>query len=144
MPPKHSPHTHSRVFYHFIWSTWDREPLLVGEIEERAYDLIRQQCHMLRCPLAALGGIENHVHLLVSLPSTLCRAEFVKSVKGVTSHKLNEAYGSPTWAFKWQGRYGVDTVSRSHVDRVKRYIENQKQHHADSTIWPSCEQDDGG
>lgn len=135
-------HTHARVFYHFVWSTWNREPLLVAEIEKHAYALIQQQCAEKGCLLTALGGIENHIHLLVTLPSTLCRAEFVKAVKGVSSHKLNEAHGSPTWAFKWQGRYGVHTVSPSHVSRLRSYIENQKQHHADGMLWPSCEQED--
>jgi putative transposase len=142
MPNTYSQHTHSRVLYHFVWATWNREPLLVGEIEEAAYGLIRQQCIVSRCGLAALGGIENHVHLLVTLPSTLCRADFVKSVKGVSAHKLNDFYGAATWAFKWQGRYGVHTVSPSHLSRVRLYIENQKLHHAEGTIWPSCEQED--
>ena len=134
-------HNHERVFYHFVWSTWNREPLLVGDIEKHTYALLQQQCAEKDCDLLALGGIADHVHLLVTLPGTLCRADFVKAVKGVSAHRLNQAHGSPTWSFKWQGRYGVHSVSLSHVTRVRCYIENQKQHHADGTLWPSCEPD---
>lgn len=128
-----------RLFYHFVWGTRDKEPLLVGDIEQFAYALIRQKCRENQCILAAIGGIENHVHLLVSLPRTMCIAEFVKSVKGASAHLLNVKYGSPTWGFKWQGGYGVQTVSPAHVSVVRRYIENQKHHHADSTLWPGSE-----
>ena len=128
-----------RLFYHFVWATRDREPLLVGDIEQFAYALMRQKCREKDCVLAAIGGTENHVHLLVSLPSTLCIAEFVKSVKGASAHLVNVAHGSPTWGFKWQGGYGVHTVSPAHVSTVRRYIENQKQRHAENTLWPGSE-----
>jgi len=44
------------------------------------------------------------------------------------------------WAFKWEGGYGVITVSPSHVRRIVAYIENQKRHHADGMLWASLEE----
>ncbi|MGI4792193.1 MAG: IS200/IS605 family transposase [Janthinobacterium lividum] len=123
----------------FVWGTRDREPLLVGDIEQFAYALMRQKCRENHCPLAAIGGMENHVHLLVTLPRTLCIPDFVRSVKGASAHLLNVTHGPPTWGFKWQGGYGVHTVSPGHFSTVRRYIENQKQHHAQSTLWPASE-----
>ncbi len=132
-------HGYHRNFTHFVWSTWDRGPLLEGEIEREAYALIRSQCTRMKVTLYALGGVADHVHLLVALPTTLCVADFVETVKGVSSKALNDTHGSPTWAFKWQGNYSDHSVSASHVTRVRRYIENQKQHHADGSLWPTCE-----
>ncbi len=132
-------HVYHRNFTHFVWSTWDRAPLLEGEIERDAYALIRAQCTQMKVTLYALGGVADHVHLLVSLPRTLCLSDFMEAVKGVSSRALNDTHGSPTWAFKWQGSYSDHSVSASHMTRVRLYIENQKQHHADNSLWPSCE-----
>ncbi len=132
-------HNYLRLFYHFVWATWDRTPLLTGEIEARAYALIQHQCREKDVEVIAIGGVEDHVHLLVSLPTILTISDFIKAVKGVSSRALNETFGCPTWSFKWQGRYGVITVCPSHVGLIRGYIENQKQHHADGSLWPSCE-----
>ena len=64
-------HVYHRNFTHFVWSTWDRLPLLEGEVEREAYALIQAQCTRLKVTLSALGGVADHVHLLVSLPRTL-------------------------------------------------------------------------
>ena len=123
-------HVHFRMFFHFVWSTWDREPLLVDSIEQEAYALIHSACKQKRAEVYALGGIEDHVHLLVTVPRTVLVPDFMQLVKGMSSKALNDTHGSPTWAFKWQGGYGLDTVSHSHVARVRAYIQNQKRHHA--------------
>jgi putative transposase len=132
---------HYRLFYHFVWSTWDREPLLVGQIEHEAYALIQSACKTHNAEVHALGGVANHVHLLVSLPRTLLIPDFMETVKGMSSKVLNDTHGSLTWSFKWQGGYGVDTVSLSHLKRLREYIGNQKQHHASNTLWTNCEPD---
>ena len=133
-------HNHTRVFYHFIWATWDRTPLLTEEVEARAYALVRGQCDAVNVEIHALGGVEDHVHLLVTLPCTLSISDFVKAVKGVSSRMLNQIFGRPAWSFKWQGYYGVHTVSPSHLPLITGYVEKQKQHHAAGTLWPSSEQ----
>ncbi len=135
-------HVYHRNFTHFVWSTWDRAPLLEGQIEQEAYALIHSQCTRLKVTLYALGRVADHVHLLVSLPRTLCLADFMEAVKGVSSKALNDTHGSPTWAFKWQGGYSNHSVSASHMTRVRCYIEGQKQHHANQSLWPSCEPQD--
>ena len=63
----------------------------------------------------------------------------MEAVKGVSSRALNEAFERPAWSFKWQGSYSDHSVSASHMTRVRLYIENQKQHHADISLWPACE-----
>src|SRR5262249_14856031 len=125
--------------YHFVWATWNRESLLKDEIERHAYVLIREQCEKLKCTVHALGGIEDHVHLLVDLPRTITISDFMESVKGCSSRAINEAHETPTWSFKWQGGYGAITVSPSHKRLITNYIQNQRRHHADKTTWPESE-----
>ena len=132
-------HNYLRLFYHFVWATWDRTPLLTAEVEEKAYALIRQQVTTCGGEVFAIGGVEDHVHLLVSLPPTLVLSDFIKSVKGVPSRALNETFGRPAWSFTWQGRYGAITVCPSHVGLIRGYVEKQKQHHADGSLRASCE-----
>jgi putative transposase len=130
---------YERAFYHFIWATWDRRPLLEGEIERHAYALIREQCSEMHCTIHALGGMPDHVHLLVTLPRTLCVADFIESVKGVSSRALNEAHRTDDWTFRWQAGYGFLTVSGSQMSTVIRYIRNQKEHHEKENLWPNAE-----
>ena len=131
--------TYHRSFTHLVWTTWDREPLLKGEIEQEAYALIQSQCAKMKVIVYALGGMPDHVHLLISLPRTLCLADFMEAVKGTSSKTLNDTHGSPIWAFKWQSGYSDHSVSPSQVALITHYIETQKQHHADQSLWPSCE-----
>ncbi|MDW8101156.1 MAG: transposase [Anaerolineae bacterium] len=63
------------------------------------------------CTVLALNGMPDHVHLVVSFPSTIAIADLVKQVKGVSSHFVNETL-EPEPQFKWQGSYGAFTVSR--------------------------------
>lgn len=135
-------HSYARLFYHFIWATWDRTPLLTGEVQHQAYLLMKHQCETLGVTLHAIGGVEDHVHLLVTLPRTVCVSTFVKTVKGGSSRALNQAFARPAWHFKWQGRYGVHTVSPSQIRLILRYVENQEAHHTGGRLWPSSERID--
>lgn len=131
---------HARLYYHFVWSTFHRHPLLEEEVERHAYALIRSICERQRAEIHALGGVADHLHLLVSLPRTLRIADFMESVKGGSSRALNDARRSDTWMFRWQAGYGVFTVSPGDVPRVRRHIENQQEHHHSGKLWAAAEQ----
>jgi putative transposase len=86
----------------------------------------------------ALGGIEDHVHLLVRIPTTLSVAQLVKQVKGATSHLVTHGMGG-CGTFKWQGGYGAFTVSKRNVPLVREYVLQQERHHSESTVARGCE-----
>jgi len=90
---------------------------------------MRAKCLELKCEVMALGGDLDHVHLLVCLPATLAVSDLVKNVKGASSHLLNHRVSIET-EFKWQGACAVFSISGADVPDVVKYIENQKQHHA--------------
>jgi putative transposase len=130
------PFTH--LFCHLVWSTWDRLPLITPEVEPRLYGAIRCKLRELGCAPIAVGGVEDHVHVLCQFPPTVAIAYLVGQVKGASSHLMNhEVLGID--AFKWQGSYGAFTLDRNGVTYVEAYVLAQKQHHADRTLWEDFE-----
>ncbi|MCX8062573.1 MAG: IS200/IS605 family transposase, partial [Anaerolineales bacterium] len=111
---------------------------ITPDIERRLYRNIESEAQKLGCTVLALNGTEDHVHLLVTIPSTLTVADLLKQVKGVSSHFVNEVLKPPA-QFKWQGSYGAFTVSRWDVDKIKKYIKRQKEHHRNNELLPEFE-----
>jgi putative transposase len=123
------------LFVHLVWATWDREPLLRREWERPVYRAIAEKCDELGARVIALGGVEDHLHLLVLIPSTLTVAELVGQVKGVSSHLVNhQLLAGGDGFFKWQGNYGAFSVSPQLVPTVSKYIRNQREHHAAGSV----------
>ena len=131
------------VYVHIVWGTWDRLPLLTGELERRVHRAIGAKCEDLGAEVIALGGMEDHIHLLVRLPATLCVADLAKQVKGASSHLATHEVLGRDQFFKWQGAYGAVSVSPQHLPRVSDYIARQREHHAAGTLITGLE-DVGG
>jgi REP element-mobilizing transposase RayT len=129
---------YTQLYLHAVWATWDRLPLITPDIELRVYGAINEKCRGLNAYPLALGGIEDHLHLLVRLPTTLSVADLLKEVKGASSHLVSHEI-TPDKFFKWQGAYGAFTIAKSEVPRVNDYIRNQKQHHASQSLWNEWE-----
>jgi len=108
-------------------------------IEPRIYAAIAAKCHELKCTPVAIGGVETHVHLLIRLHAPVSVSKLVKEIKGSSSHLVTHEI-TPGEFFKWQGSYSAFSVSPEVLLRLKAYIENQKQHHADDDIMPEWEQ----
>jgi REP element-mobilizing transposase RayT len=87
----------------------------------------------------ALNGMPDHVHLVVSFPTTTSIADLAKQVKGVSSHFVNEML-KPEAQFKWQGSYGAFTVSRWDLERAIEYVKRQKEHHLADDLYPEWEE----
>jgi REP element-mobilizing transposase RayT len=129
----------TQLYLHCVWGTWDRLPLITEANERFIYASIQSKCRELNCYVLALGGISDHVHLFVRFPTTISVAQLIKEVKGSSSHLVTHQVAVGEF-FKWQGAYGAFTVCKNRVSEVKHYIENQKQHHAEDSLWPDWEQ----
>ena len=119
----------TQLYLHCVWATWDRLPLMTPEIEQPVYAAILDKCGELKCPPLAIGGMPDHVHLLVGLHTTVAVAELLKQVKGASSHLVTHRL-KPGEFFKWQGCYGAFTLAKDAVPVVRAYIECQKEHHS--------------
>ena len=129
------------LFVHLVWATWDRLPMITPDIERRLYREMESEARKMRCIVLAIGGIPDHVHMLLIIPATVTIAELMKQIKGASSHFVNEVL-HPEAPFKWQGSYGAFTVSRWDVDKIVGYVKNQKQHHAVETLIAEWEETD--
>ncbi len=130
---------YTQLYVHMVWATWDRLPLITIAIEPRLYAAVATKCRKLKCEPLAIGGIEDHVHLLARLHTTIAIATLAKEVKGASSHLVTHEI-TPGEFFKWQGAYGAFTLRKSEVPQVKAYILNQIQHHAENTVYDEWEQ----
>jgi putative transposase len=129
------------VYLHLVWATWDRQLLLQGDLQRRVHRAIAAKCEELRAEVIALGGVEDHAHLLVGLPLTMSLSELVKRIKGATSRQAGQEFIGPDEFFKWQGAYGAFSVSPRHLNEVASYIARQREHHALGSIIAAWEPD---
>jgi REP element-mobilizing transposase RayT len=127
-----------QLFYHAVWATQYREPVLGAEVEPFAHDLIRDKAKELGAVVHALNGMEDHVHLVISIPPKLAPAFFIGQVKGASSTRLNQSrrLGRP---FFWQDEYAVFSLDAKRLPHHVAYVDNQKLHHARATTIPALE-----
>ena len=130
-----------RAPMHFVWATHDRLPLITPEIERRLYRYIEAICIEHKCPVLAIGGMPDHIHLLVAHSNTITFSDLMKHVKGSSSRFITTTL-KPGEAFNWRPNYGAFAVSYEARDSVIAYIHNQKQHHANNDLWEFYEQTD--
>ncbi len=129
---------YSQIYVHLVWSTWDRAPLVTEELRTPVFACFQAECHSLGAELLAVGGMEDHVHLLVRFPTTVAVADLVKQLKGASTHMVTHRL-APGTTFRWQGGYGAFTISRGHLQKVRDYIRDQQQRHGEGLIDPVIE-----
>jgi putative transposase len=116
------------MMVHIVFSTKDRQPLLVSTLEERLYRYFGGIVRELGGRLLTVNGVEDHVHLLASMGATTSIAEITGKVKGSSSKWIHETFPERS-GFAWQRGYAAFSVSESQVARVAAYIARQKLHH---------------
>lgn len=127
-----------QLFYHAIWSTRYREPLISADLEPFLHGLLRGKATGLGAEVFALNGMEDHVHLVISIPPKLAVAELIGKVKGASSARLNKS-GRLNRPFYWQEEYAVLSFDAKRLPRYVAYVRNQKTHHARAELIPILE-----
>jgi putative transposase len=140
----HRPMALWKLYYHLVWATKYRAPLIHRSWEADLYGYMIGKADRLNCVVHALNGTEDHVHLVVTIPPTLSVAEFVKNIKGSSSHYRNQQACPNTERFQWQTGYGVFSLGSQQLARAVAYVENQKQHHAKNELWAALEPENCG
>ena len=114
------------LHYHIVFSTKERRPFIRSEWRDRLHaylgGIVRNQGGVAE----AVGGVEDHVHLLVSLRTTHCLSDFMRDLKKDSSNWAAENFDR---AFGWQEGYAVFSVSATHIEPVRAYIAGQEEHH---------------
>ncbi|WP_110984678.1 IS200/IS605 family transposase [Acaryochloris thomasi] len=122
----------TQLYVHLVWATWDRLPLITPTICSQIYSVMTYECQQLKCTVVAVGGVEDHVHLLTSFPANVSISRLVKQVKGSVSHCVTRQHQAPKF-FKWQGSYAAFTVNHRDLNPIAVYIHNQREHHQHQT-----------
>lgn len=120
------PHTYTNFLYHVVFSTKERLPLITAELEPRLYEYVGGTVRGLGGIQLEIGGVQDHVHLLLKLKPTMQFSDFMRELKSSTSKWANEITDG---RFEWQDGYGAFTVGESLVGSVRQYIQRQKEHH---------------
>ena len=119
--------TYLSLHYHLVFSTKHRKPLIHDDWRERLHEYLGGSVAGLSGFPQGIGGVADHVHLLVGLKATHCLADFMRELKKASSVWVHEEIGQEIFA--WQEGYSAFTVSAPARPGVQTYIANQPQHH---------------
>jgi putative transposase len=128
-----SNNVYSEINLHFVWHVKHNQPLISETIEPRLHRYIRNYalktedliCH-------EVGGMEDHVHIAVTIPPTLKISEWLGKIKGASSHYVNHELVNRR-LLDWQRGYGVVSFGTKDLQWVINYIRNQREHHRKGT-----------
>ncbi len=123
----------SIVLLHIIFSTKNRQAFIDPCVEPELYAYMASICNSHGCYVHKIGGVEDHVHLLVALSRTLTISNLLEEVKK-NSSKWIKTKGSKYQDFLWQKGFGAFSVSMSQRPAVATYIVNQKEHHKNQSF----------
>ncbi|MEZ5344471.1 MAG: IS200/IS605 family transposase [Pyrinomonadaceae bacterium] len=119
-------HTYTNLITHNVFSTKDRRRLIGDEIKSELHAYLGGLVKELKGKPIKINGMDDHVHLLATLPPTISTSDAMRFIKSNSSKWVSEKLDK---AFEWQKGYGAFSVSRSGMDAVVKYIENQVEHH---------------
>jgi putative transposase len=125
-------HSYISCLFHCVFSTKERRPTITSEIEERLWRYMGGIARENKFKALQIGGIEDHVHLLLSLPSTLPISKALQLVKGGSSKWVHNTFPQHQ-DFEWQEGYGAFSVGISQAEDTTKYIANQREHHRTKT-----------
>ena len=132
-------HSYNKIWIHAVWSTKERLPIIKTEIETVIFAFISNQFKESGCPVRIINGMPDHIHCLFLLNPQKSISEVIKQIKGSSSHFINKE-NLIKEKFSWQTGYSAFSVSESAVDKVYKYITNQKQHHQKRTFQKEYEE----
>jgi len=102
--------------------------MITPELQTRLFQYIGGIARENKIKLLAAGGVDDHVHLLISMPSTISISKAMQLIKGGSSKWIHETFPEHRM-FEWQQGYGAFSIGVGDVERTKNYINNQPEHH---------------
>jgi REP element-mobilizing transposase RayT len=119
--------TYLSLHYHLVFGTKYREPAIAAEWRSRLHEYLGGTISGLGGFPQGVGGVADHVHLLVGLKATHCLADVLRELKKASSAWVHKQIGLASFA--WQEGYAAFTVSATARESVQKYIANQEEHH---------------
>lgn len=138
-------HIFHQLYYHFIWATHSREPLIDRAWRPDLLLIINDEVKIRGGLPLRHNAMPDHVHLVVRLPPAVLISDFIGKVKGATSFRVNRNI-RPKFKLQWQEGYGVLSLRRDDLQKVYQYVDHQEEHHRSqkiSALLETIETDDG-
>lgn len=120
-------------YLHIVFSTKYRQPLIDKSVEAELHAYLGGICNRLECPAIIVGGYTDHIHILCRLSQKVKLMKLLEEVKSHSS-KWIKTKGQAYQNFYWQDGYGAFSVQPSEIERVIKYIANQRAHHDKKTF----------
>jgi REP element-mobilizing transposase RayT len=120
-------HTYCSSLFHCVFSTKERRKIIAPDVQPRLWAYMGGIAREHEMRALVVGGRYDHVHLLLSLPSSLPVAEAMRKIKSASSHWMHETCEMP--GFEWQEGYGAFSIGQGQVEATLAYIAGQEEHH---------------
>lgn len=121
-------------YYHAIWSTKHRKPIISQQIESVLFDTIRHKSKQLKSPIHAVNAAYDHIHVAVEIAPSVAVSEWIRQVKAVSARIINREFPNLDESFYWQRSYGILSFGKKTLPFVQKYIEKQKIHHQNDDL----------
>lgn len=125
--------TYTQLYIHFIFAVQNRTSLIQPDWEEELHKYITGIIQNKTHKMIAINSMPDHLHLFIGYQPNGAMSELIKVVKGESSKWIKNR-GFVKGRFRWQEGYGAFSHSRSQIDRVYHYIQNQKEHHREKSF----------
>jgi REP-associated tyrosine transposase len=125
-------HSFISSLHHCVFATKGREPLLIPGIRERLWQYLGGVARENGIKALAIGGVADHVHVLLSLPATMPLSKAMQLLKGNSSKWIHETFPKLA-SFAWQEGYAAFSIGVSGIEETRAYIRNQEEHHRTRT-----------
>ena len=120
--------TYHQIYIQTVFAVKYRRAVIEKEWRSKLFGVIGNLINEANCKTIIVNGVEDHIHCFIGLRPAISVSELMKTVKAKSSKYINDHSLTPE-RFEWQEGYGVFSYSRSHIDRVYKYIQNQEEHH---------------
>ena len=124
---------YSQLWYHLIWSTKRREPVLSRASRNKLIPVFYKIAKENDYWIDTINGVEDRLHCLISFPPKFSISTVIGRLKGKSSNWANEK-GHLNEPVYWQNGYAAFIVSKTHIHKVRSYIENQESHHKEQSL----------
>ena len=125
--------SHKSIYYHVVIATEQRRPFIIQNIQGQVYHFIENKCKRLGLYLHRIGGVEDHIHMLIYIPPKMAVADVIGQLKGSSSYFVNKELAGDG-ALYWQKGYGIFSVSEDDLGMIDEYIKNQAARHKKGSI----------
>ncbi|MBA2663447.1 MAG: IS200/IS605 family transposase [Bradymonadaceae bacterium] len=129
---------YTRLRYHIVTATHERKPFIFPDIERFIFAVMRAEARKMGCEIIAIGGIEDHLHMVSAIPPKIAVSIFIREVKTESSRAVKRQFAHMN-KFAWQVGYSAFTVNPFDMKRLIHYVENQRERHARDDLWTEFE-----